>query len=90
MNGGGVADVLGARGHALRKAGYQVLTAMTQSEVLRLSMEAKPSLILIGRVHGLRPDICLRIKSQAATAEIPIIALCSSRAASEGLSSSVR
>jgi signal transduction histidine kinase len=80
LSAGGADDVLASRRRALRKAGYQIITAATEIEILRLARDEKPNLIVLGKIPGISPEICLRLKTGAGTADIPVLAICSASA----------
>ena len=68
-------DLLRARIRALRKAGYRVTDASSEHDILRLSVDAKPSLIVISRSPGLSLENWCRLKADPATEGIPVIAV---------------
>jgi hypothetical protein len=70
-------DILRARIRALRKAGYRVADASSEYEILRLSVDAKPSLMVMSRSAGLSLETWGRLKADPATERIPVIAICS-------------
>jgi response regulator RpfG family c-di-GMP phosphodiesterase len=77
LNANGLEGVLSARTRALRKVGFRVAEAASENETLRLSCDAKPNLILMGKMPRLSPEMCIRLKADPATARIPVIAVCS-------------
>lgn len=64
---------------ALHKAGYEVICAEDGESALRLAQEQKPDLILLDmilpKMSG--PEVLRHLKSEAATAEIPVVVLSS-------------
>jgi response regulator RpfG family c-di-GMP phosphodiesterase len=77
LNANIVGGVLSARTRALRKVGFRVAEAVSGNETLRLSCDAKPNLIVMGRMPRVSPEMCIRLKADPATSRIPVIAICS-------------
>jgi len=77
LNSGGVPEILSARSRALRRAGYRVAEAVSEADTVRLALETKPNLIVLGLTSGVDPEICAQLKGDRAGAEIPLIAICS-------------
>jgi phosphoserine phosphatase RsbU/P len=63
----------------IRREGYRVLTAPTFSEGFLLAESRKPDLILldVNLPDGQGPDLCKKLKTNPATAEVPVLFLSS-------------
>ena len=65
--------------HALLKAGYEVVCAVDGESALRFARDVKPDLILLDmilpKMSG--PEVLEHLKSEPATAEIPVVVLSS-------------
>ena len=68
-----------ARSRILRRIGYCVIEASNELETLQLAGEKKPHLIVISDLDAAGPEVCRRLKDNPATAQIPIVAICSPR-----------
>ena len=80
LNAGGAAEPLSTRSRALRRGGYQVTEAASEAETVRLSMELRPSVLVMSWMPGLNPETCASLKADPVTAGIPLVAICSARA----------
>jgi len=70
-------DILLVVGRRLKSWGYEALTASSGEEALKIIEEQKPDLVLLDvmmpKMKG--RDVCLRMKANPATANIPVIFL---------------
>ena len=70
-------EILVLLSRRLQSWGYEVLTAATGEDALRMAEEKRPDLILLDIVmpEMVGRDVCLRLKSHPKTSSIPVVFL---------------